>query len=501
MRFLDLFRRRSPPPDPEQVRASIFDAHARRDGARVAALCREHADLIATHFTEWKERAREVADDERLLQRYLETLVAVATYFQRVLGRPELGEILVPPGQTDPTVPWRESLKQAHERMEALDFEGAAGMLGDFLIDIRDFRGPVVKGFVAAANSLLGQCDFHRGRGEDAAVFLARAATLCEEANEPGNVRANLENLFEVERYLGRVAEAADTADRVASLYERQNEPVPAANWRRQAAVVRAGEPLNRVVVHVGERFFEVEEAFPAPGESVELVFRRNRITLRPAFARIAEGEKKGSAGDLEGALADFREAATLDHFDPHSRYLAGVTLSYLERPSEALELYRDTERLGPGWFNVRAYLALSRRMATGRVDPAHFKPISALLGDGAGDAAERVALADRLLEGYPDLAIVHLGRGHGLWTLERHEEAVAALRRGLDCAEDDDVRTRLYLQLGLASSEPAERRALLQEAADLNGNLIAAAMATIAMRVDERTLAEQAGDAEATAE
>ena len=494
MRFLDLFRRRSPPPDPEELRGMIFDAHARKDGARVAELCREHADLIAAHFEEWKARARDVADDERLLKRYLETLVAIATYFQRVLSRPQLAEILVPPGQTDPTEAWRDALKQAHERMEALDFEGAAGMLGDFLIDIHDFRGPVVKGYVAAANSLLGQCDFHRGRTEDAATFLERAVQLCEEADEPVNVRANLENLFEVYRYLGRATDAADAAERVATISERMGEAVPAANWRRQAAVVRSGEPLNRVVVHLGERFFEVEEAVPGPGESVELVFRRNRITLRPSHARTSEGEQKGAAGDLEGALASFREAATLDRFDPHSRYLAGVTLSYLERPSEAVECYRDAERLGPGWFNVRAYLALSRRMALGQVDPAHFKPISALLGDGLSEAAERVALADKLLEGYPDLAIVHLGRGHGLWSLERREEAVVALRRGLDCAEDEDVRTRLYLQLGLASAEPAERNALLQEAADLNGNLIAAAMATIAMRVEARSQAEENG-------
>jgi len=488
MRFLDIFRRPPRAPDPEELRSRIFDAHAQRDGASVAALCREHADLIAAHFAEWKEHATEVSQDERLLQRYVETLVAIATFFRRVLGRPELEQILVPPGQPDPTEAWRTALEQARERMEALDFDRAAEMLGDFLIDIRDFRGPVVKGYVAAANSLLGQCDFHRGRAEEAATFLARAAALCEEADEPANVRANLESLFEVYRYLGKASEAAEVADRVAALGERLNEPVPAANWRRQAAVVRAGEPLNRVVVHLGERFFEVEDAFPAPGDSVELVFRRNRVTLRPVHARTAEGEEKGSAGDLEGALASFREAATLDPFDPHSRYLAGVTLSYLERPSEALERYRDAERLGPGWFNVRVYLAVSRRMALGQIDPGHFRPISALLGDGLGDASERLTLADRLLEGYPDLAVVHLGRGSSLWTLERQDEAVAALRRGLDCADDDDIRTRLYLQLGLASEEPAERRALLQEAADLNGNLIAAAMATMALRVEART-------------
>jgi len=296
-----------------------------------------------------------------------------------------------------------------------------------------------------------------------------------------------VESLFEVYRYLGRTGQAADLAERLATLSERLNEPAQVARWRSQKAIVRAGEPLNRVMVRIGERFVELDDAFPARGESVEFVYRRSRPTLSTVQARVGAGEKLGAAGDLEGALASFREAAALDPHDPHSRYLAGVTLSYLERASDALEFYRDTERLAPGWFNVRAYLALARKMALGRVETELFRPITALLADAEEGAAERLEFADDVLEDHPDLAIVHLGRGAALRRLERREESVAALRRGLDCVDDDDVKTRLYLALGIASTRAEERRALLEEAAALNGNLVAAAMATIALRAEER--------------
>ncbi len=488
MRILDRLRRRTAGFDPEELRSRLFAAYAAKDGAGLAALCRAHADVIAAHFAEWKDHTSEATGSRQVLERQVETLAAIAAFFQRVLGRPELQRVLVPPGQAEPPSSWRATLKHARALMEELDFDRAAGMIGDFLIDIRDFRGSAVGNYVAAANSLLGQCDFLRGRVREAEAPLVLAARICEEAGQPANLRANLETLFEVYRYLGRGEQAAGLAERIAGLCARLGETRQGEYWGEQAVILRAGEPLNRVVVRLGDRYLELDRAFPEAGEDVELVYRRNRLTLRSAQMLVDEGERRAAAGDLEGALGRFRAAAAIDAFDPHARYLAAITLSYLERAAEALQSYRDTERLAPGWFNARAYLELSLGMVRGEVDPALFRLFTQMLADAPSDPAERLATAGQLLEAYPDLAIAHLGRGASFARLERRVEAAAAYRRGLACAKDDDMRTRLHLAMGIVTADPEERRALLQRAADLEGNPMASAMATLALRVRPRS-------------
>ncbi len=494
MSILDRLRRRHPGLDPEEVRSRLFAAYAAHDGAGLAALCRDHADLIAAHFAEWKDGAKPAAGDDPRPQRHVETLAAIATFFGRVLGRSELERILVPPGEADPTQAWRRTLKHARALMEELDFERAAAMLGDFLIDVRHAPGSVADNYVAAANSLLGQCDFLRGRVQEAEAPLARAAEMCEAARQPGNLRANLETLFEVYRYLGRGEQAAAVAERIAELCLRVDEAPQGEYWRRQGAVLRAGEPLNRVVVRLGERYLELDQAFPEPGEGVELMYRRNRLTLRSAQLLVDEGERRSGAGDLEGALGRFRAAAARDRYDPHARYLAAIALACLERPAEAAQEFRETERLAPGWFNARAYLELSRAMIRGAVDPALFRPYTVMLAEGPRDPARRLGIADHLCRAHPEVALAHLGRGASLARMERKKEAAAAFRRGLDCARDEDMRTRLYLALGVVTEEPRERRALLETATDIGGNPMAAAMATLALRVQARSSATGPG-------
>lgn len=62
-------------------------------------------------------------------------------------------------------------------------------------------------------------------------------------------------------------------------------------------------------------------------------------------------------------------------------------------------------------------------------------------------------------------------------------QEAEATYRAGLTCAAEPDVKTRLLVELGIRAEDLRERAALLREARDLRGNLIAAAQATLALK------------------
>ena len=60
--------------------------------------------------------------------------------------------------------------------------------------------------------------------------------------------------------------------------------------------------------------------------------------------------------------------------------------------------------------------------------------------------------------------------------------EMKSALRRGLKCEGDMDVRTRLILGRGQVAKDQ-ERENFLRQAVELNGNLTAAAIAKLLLR------------------
>jgi hypothetical protein len=76
-------------------------------------------------------------------------------------------------------------------------------------------------------------------------------------------------------------------------------------------------------------------------------------------------------------------------------------------------------------------------------------------------------------------VAALHFHRSRALEKLGRGDDAFAALGAGLACDPEPDIRTRLLVQLAmLLDGEP--RAALLAEARELGGNLVAAAIARL---------------------
>lgn len=236
------------------------------------------------------------------------------------------------------------------------------------------------------------------------------------------------------------------------------------------------------MVAVVNGATFEVDEVRPVGDVRVQFVFERNRITLRLATVHTERGEELGSAGRHEEALAAFREAATADPFDPHSRYLEAFTLLCLGHFADAADAYRRVEELAPGWFQCRADLWIADQLALGRLDEQDFAALH-LLEDGPAPPAEKVAMAERLLARRPDLPPAHLYLGKNLARAGREADARAALRAGLAVDPDPDVRTRLLAELGTLTEDAAEREGLYREAVALSGNLVAAASAALALR------------------
>ena len=105
------------------------------------------------------------------------------------------------------------------------------------------------------------------------------------------------------------------------------------------------------------------------------------------------------------------------------------------------------------------------------------------LLDDSPLPAEEKIRLAEQILSRAPNLAPAYLLLGKNLAQLGRMQEAQTAYRQGLGCAAEPDVKTRLLVELGVLVEELHQRTTLFREAQTLNGNLVAAAQAMLALK------------------
>jgi tetratricopeptide (TPR) repeat protein len=467
--------------DPDRLRDELFAAARAGDARKLERLSRTNRAAVLEHFKSWQRVPDAVRADQTAVQGYIHGMISIAQVFAQKLGRPELMAALTGPPQSNPLVKWQNALRQAHELIGALRYAEARGLLTDALIDSRGMSGTGVDTYLPITHGHIAECHFHSGAVAQAVPHLEQALGLCERSGDAEGIAAYVGSLFEAHRYLGQSEQAAGFAERMAAL-DTQN----AARWRTRARVVRAGEPLNRVVAVVNGVTSEVDEVQPVGDFHVQFVFERNRITLRPAAVHTERGEQLGSAGRHEDALAAFREAAAADPFDPHSRYLEAFTLLHLGRYADAVDQYRQVEEFAPGWFHCRADLWVAEQLLVGQFDGADFAALH-LIEDGQMPPAEKVTLAKRLLARRPGLSAARLHLGKNLARSGRLADARAALRAGLAADPDPDVRTRLLAELATLTEDAGEREGLYREAVALNGNLVAAASAAVALRAGVR--------------
>lgn len=464
-------------PDPEQVRSALFSAAARGDESELSALAEAHASLVLEQFPGWRRVPSAVKQDPAALDCWARGLIGVAVHFARRRGHPELLALLQS-GQHPLAASrsaWTEALAKAQKLRSELELMQAAQMLTDLLIDTRALDGDGAQHFRAVTFGLLGDVHFQRGAADRALEPTKRALELCEARGDTQGVRTYVENLFEVHRWREERAEAGACADRLAAITKEGDS----AWWASQARIVRSGEPLLRVVVETqAGHLTELADA-EAAGR-VRFAFRRNRATLLPSTSWTGRGEALGREGKFEEALAAFGEAAKADEHDPHPRYQAAVTHLHLERYHLAVESYAQAETLAPGWFHVRAHLSLAESAARGAVSHEALE-LALRVDDGPPDPAVLPRI-EAALKDVPNLSLLHLARGRIL-RARNDREAAPALRQGLQEAQDDDVRSRLLLELAAITGDQGERRALLEQAMTGEGNLVAAATARLLLK------------------
>lgn len=477
--FDRLFGKSQPPiSDPDRLRDELLAAARSADARRLERLARANEAAVIAHFGSWKKVPEEVRADPSRAHLYVHSLVAIAQLFADRLGKPELLDALTGPADSNPIMKSQAALRQSRELLDDLRYDEARSILADALIDARGMSGTEVTSLLSVTHGYLAEAYFHSGRAAEAVLHLRNSLDACERSGDAAGIVAYLGSLFEAHRYLGQPEPAAEYADRLAAVTPEKD----ASRWRTRARIVRAGEPLNRVVAVVDGATTEVDEVVPTRDMHIRFAFERNRITLRPAGVSATRGEQLGAAGRYEEALAALEEAAEADPFDPNPHFHAAFSLVHLGRYAEGSHRYRKVEELAPGWFQCRADSWVADQLAVGRLDHDDFLALTSLQ-DGTAPPKAKLALSDRLLNRRPGLPAVHLHRGKALTALGRPAEARAALEAGLASSPEPDVRTRLLIDLAVLAEDPAERTGRLQEAIAVDGNLVAVATAVVILR------------------
>ncbi len=462
----------------DALRDQLFDAAARGDAEGFEKLCRENAAAIEAAFSSWATCPVAIRRDQAKVAAYAQGLMAIARCLAERLGRKGPLDRLVGTAETNPVLRWQETLRTAKKVKDEAFYADAADLLAPVIEEMGRLTGTGVTSLLPVALGWLGECRFQTGDAAAALGPMEQARRLCEQSGDEQGSRAYLANVVEIQRYLGRGAEAAACIDRLAE--RLTGDEAEAA--RRRAALLRKGEPLLRVTVLHEKWEHELDELPEVPTGKFEVLLRRNRITLHPTGLAIERGREAGSKGEYAKSLAEFEEAARCDPFDPDPPYLGGLTLLHMDRFEEAVRQLELAERLAPGWFHVRSDLWMARELAAGRLQRGTFLA-ARVAEDGAIPPEKKLELLDGAIDKAPRVALLHLLRGEQLARLGKRE-ASAAFREGLSMDADPDTRTRLLLSAALTlPPDDKDRRALLREAADLGGNLTAAAMAALALR------------------
>ncbi|MBY0229306.1 MAG: hypothetical protein K2W96_08520 [Gemmataceae bacterium] len=356
-----------------------------------------------------------------------------------------------------------ERLRQAQALMEQHEYGAAAR-----LVRGRRFA-PSAK---AEGCAVLAESLFQNGEAASALPLAREAVRLAKDA---AFLEAAAGNLYEISRYLGETAGAAEMADLLSDLRSRAGDDAGARRYARQAALVRKGEPLLRVVGEVAGQRYEVEELLEGVPGPVRWLFERNRPTPWRVAEAVRQAEEAARAGQFDRAFHWLSKVKPKDG-DPAPWYLFGLIHAYLAEWEKAESGFDWTEGFAPGWFHARSALDVLKAR-----DLPLFKAWHAL-AEGPLSPVQKGALAEQSLSSWPTCGHLHHLHGKALRSLGQGSAAERAFRLALEHSEEPSLVTRACVDLAAVCPASAEKERLLRRAVELGADLPAAATARLVL-------------------
>ncbi len=465
----------------------------RGDDQELQRVCLEHRLDIERDFKGWKTVPPAWREDRDSLDRYVAGLLGIARFFADGLGRPELLDHLMgrdrAESESSPLDRWHDGLENAQKHIDAGEYRDAARLLQAIADETEGVRGSWVDEYLPVTLGMLGGAYFNAGLVERASEPTAKALSLCQETGDDEGVVAYLTNLHEIRRYLGESSDAATLARELADCIEA-NDPSRAMRMRTRARLLDAGEPALRVVVLSPKdktpiELDQLDQLDPLDEDDdtllggLQFAFERNRVTLACCGNLLAAGREHATRGRLAEAVTAFEEAAGVDRWTPDAPYLRGLALAEMGRFGDALAAYDRVGELAPGWHRVEEDRALVAQIAGGTLDPDALTIVREI-EDGPRPPRAKIAVGLNALERFGDLARLHFALGRAYWSVDEHQEARDAWHRALERADNDSIKTRALAELGATGLDHDEGVRFLHQAIDVDGELVATAMARV---------------------
>jgi tetratricopeptide (TPR) repeat protein len=471
------FKRKEPEAlSPAEIRDRLIVAAASGDHKKLLRACQQYKGQVAPNVDLMCKAPEGFKTDEASIQNYIQCLVAVAECLSRECGAPELLNRLCGTPASNPLLRWEAWFKELPQRSERLEHVTLIEEARQFVAEAQRLKGKAARENEAYLNGRLGELLFHSGKVADSIEPWLAALRICQEKNDFEGQRIYLGNIVEANRYLGQIDEAVRVGEEAVALAERHGLDCDAL--RKQVKRMRQGEPLCRVVYSENGKDFELEDFVPKSEGQYQFLFRRNRLSLEMASALVRQGNDLASSGNLADALAKYQEAMEVDPLDPDPVYQSGMCLMEMGLYAKAREAYDEVERLAPGWFHCRFGRWLAEKLETGEVSDSEFR-LCRLLEDSGLPLQEAKPIALKAVADSPQFAPFHKILGDIHRNQGDKSSAIACYRTGIALASEPDLESRLLCALaGTLPLNSPERSDLVKRAVNLNGNLVAKAMA-----------------------
>jgi hypothetical protein len=163
----------------------------------------------------------------------------------------------------------------------------------------------------------------------------------------------------------------------------------------------------------------------------------KHEASLRDATAAFERGWRACAAGRLPEAEREFTEATRLAPSWVNPRYQLGYVCLRLRRYAEAVRWFSRTEEVSPGFFMVREYLGLARRLEAGALRPEAFLLFDRAASVEASDPDTIIDLCRRALALSPDFPSARVVLGRAYARKRQYERALDELHRAIATGPD----------------------------------------------------------------
>jgi tetratricopeptide (TPR) repeat protein len=460
-----------------ELRQKVIDVATSASSKKVRDFCERYKTQLVAHADELRTMPVEKRSDTGFIETYIQSLGAVAQCLANECGVPELWDKLSGKGEDNPLTRWDNWFQSLPERRTNLEHDALIAEARQFIEEAAKLEGRGAKQYGAYLNGRLGELLFHSGKVADSADPMKRALAFCQEIADYQGQYIYLKNLFETHRYLGNYQDAISAGE--AGLNIAKQYQIDCADFERQLAQTKKGEPLCRIVCHHNGNEYELDELVALDEGQFDFEFRRNRASLEMATKLTNQGMEAATSGQLADALEKFQEASEVDPLDPNPVYQTGVCLLDMGLYAQAKASFSEIERLAPGWFRCRLYHWMAEALDNGELTEQHYQVYRALDG-GAFSGDEGISIAEQAIERYPDFAPLFLLLGN-FYHSSNPELALKTYRRGLDVATEPDIESQLLCAAaGILPAGSSERREFVQRAVTLKGSLMAQATAAL---------------------